>query len=443
MFLLYSILFFCVILVGLPYFLFQGILHHKYLVSLPQRLGLLPPEFEHLRSRKIWIHAVSVGEVLAVLPLVRRVRVEFPEHSLLVSTTTATGQELARTKLRDSVHCFFFPLDFAWVTRRVLRQIQPDLVVIAETEVWPHFLRQCQRQRIPVLLANGRISDRSVKNYERITWMTRKVLPWFSACLMQTSSDCERIVRIGAPREKVEACGNLKYDLNPPADLDQKIDFFRTLLGISGYRFVLIAGSTLKGEEEIVLGAFAEFQKVEPLALLILAPRHPERFSEVAALLQLKGVNFVRRSKLACIEPAGFLLKPEVILLDTIGELATLYALADLVLVGGSLVPRGGHNILEPALFHKPVLFGPHMNNFKEMARLFLERQAGFMVQNEAELKSSLDRLYHDPALRKATGEKGFSIIEDNRGATEKIARRIGQLLKADKEFTASIASSE
>ncbi len=434
MFLLYSILFTCVILVGLPYFLVQGLLHNKYLVSLPQRLGFLPADIVHLPPRKIWIHAVSVGEVLAVLPLVRRLQVEFPEHSLLFSTTTITGQELARTKLTDSVRCFFFPLDFSWVTRRVLKQIQPELVVIAETEIWPHFLRQCHRQKIPVLLANGRISDKSAKNYEWITWMTRRVLPWFSACLMQTSGDCERIVRIGALPEKVEACGNLKYDLNAPVDLDHKIDFFRMLLGLSGYRFVFIAGSTLKGEEEIVLGAFAEFRKVEPRALLIIAPRHPERFSEVAALLELKGVNFVRRSKLAEREPADSIPKPDVILLDTIGELATLYALADLVLVGGSLAPRGGHNILEPALFHKPVLFGPHMYNFREMARLFLERQAGFVVQNETELKDNLDRLYHDPALRKSTGERGFSIIEANRGATEKIVRQIAQLLRADKE---------
>jgi 3-deoxy-D-manno-octulosonic-acid transferase len=442
MFLLYSFLFLCVILAGLPYFLFQGLLHHKYLVSLPQRLGFFPSEFRHLPGRKIWIHAVSVGEVLAVLPLVKKIQIEFPEHLLLLSTTTITGQELARMKLRDGALSFFFPLDFAWVVRRVLRRIRPELVVIAETEIWPHFLRQCHRQRIPVLLANGRISDRSANRYKWVARMTRRVLPWFSACLMQTRSDCERIVRIGAPPKKVEACGNLKYDLDPPADLTQKKEYFQALLGIPAYRFIFIAGSTLNGEEEIVLSAFAEFRKVEPLALLILAPRHPERFSEVAAYLKLQGFNFVRRSQLTRGFTESFS-KPDVILLDSIGELATLYALADLVLVGGSLVPRGGHNILEPALFHKPVLMGPYMNNFREMARLFLEQQAGFVVHDEGELKSILERLYHDPGLRRATGERGFSLLAANRGATERIIRRIRELLRATKESTTLIPDLE
>jgi 3-deoxy-D-manno-octulosonic-acid transferase len=430
MFLLYSVLFAFVILLGSPYFLLQGLLHKKYLTSLPQRLGFLSAEIESLPPRRIWIHAVSVGEVLAVLPLIWKIKEKWPGHALLISTTTLTGQALARNKLHGLATCFFFPLDFNNVVRRVLRHVRPELVLIAETEIWPNFLRECQQQAIPVLLVNGRISDQSFRNYRRIAAVTRRVLPGFTACLMQTSVDCDRLLELGAPPERVEACGNLKYDLDLPADLERNSVFFENLFSLNRYRFVLVAGSTLKGEEEPVLKAFQKFRKVEPESLLILAPRHPERFEEVAAVFREQSLHFVRRSQLPSTALGGEIPLPEAVLLDTIGELATLYARADVVFVGGSLVPRGGHNILEPALHRKPVLFGPHMNNFRQMASLFLEARAGCVVRDENELHESWVRLYRDPDLRRSMGEKGFSIIAANRGTAGRIIQRMSRIVQ-------------
>jgi 3-deoxy-D-manno-octulosonic-acid transferase len=430
MFLLYSVLFAAVILMGSPYFLLQGLVHKKYLTSLPQRLGFLSAEIESLPPRRIWIHAVSVGEVLAVLPLIRKIQANWPGHVLLISTTTLTGQTLARNKLHGLATCFFFPLDFSFVVRRVLRHVRPELVLIAETEIWPNFLRECHRQSIPVVLVNGRISDQSFRNYRRIAAVTRRVLPGFAACLMQTSVDCDRLLELGAPPDKVEVCGNLKYDLNLPVDLDHKSVFFETLFSLHHYRFVLVAGSTLKGEEELVLTAFRQFREVEPESLLILAPRHPERFEEVAALLLEQSFHFVRRSQLPSSTPGGEISLPEAVLLDTIGELAILYAVADVVFVGGSLVPRGGHNILEPALYRKPVLFGPHMNNFRQMASMFLEARAGCVVQDEKELFESCFRLYQDPDLRRSMGDQGFSIIAANRGTAGRIIQRMSRIVQ-------------
>jgi 3-deoxy-D-manno-octulosonic-acid transferase len=342
---------------------------------------------------------------------------------LFVSTTTITGQDLAKQKLGEAAHVFYFPFDWNFSVRNALSRVRPALVVIAETEIWPNFLRQCNRRQIPILLVNGRISDNSIRQYQRIRWLMRKILPQFSACCMQTATDLDRILALGARPETAEVCGNLKYDINPPADFETKLASFRPLVGWDAgiVPYIFVAGSTMKGEEEMVLAAFQQLCQRVPHSLMFLAPRHRERFQQVADLLQVKQVPFLRRSGIglaATTIPASL---PKVILLDSLGELGSLYALADVVFVGGSLIPKGGHNILEPAVFKKPVLFGPHMNNFREMAELFVRQQAGFMVSDSASLAQRLIELHGDSRLRNVTGERGAQILATNRGATERI----------------------
>jgi 3-deoxy-D-manno-octulosonic-acid transferase len=421
MFFFYSLLFFLVLVLGSPYFLFQAFAHRKYLSSFPERLGFLPKSFRPLASGGIWVHAVSVGELLAVLPLLKKIRNEWPSRDLFVTTTTLTGQTLARQRLDGEAHCFYFPIDWAFCVRRVLAQIRPGLVVIAETEIWPNFLRECQRNQIPVVLVNGRISDKSIHHYRRIRWVMRRVLPMVSFCCMRGNPDRERILELGAPPERVAVCGNLKFDLSPAKDLQEKSELFRRLFSLQDGDFVLVAGSTLAGEEEGVLEAFRSLREAVGGSILILAPRHPERFQEVAGILEKSRLRYVRRSQLSPDDNSLSSPRPEVIFLDTLGELASVYSLAQVVFVGGSLVPKGGHNILEPALFEKPVLFGPFMSNFQEMADRFVQEKAGMAVTGVEELQQVLRELALNRELRQSMGAKGFKIIQENRGAAQRI----------------------
>ncbi len=424
MHLLYSIVFTCGFILALPYFLLQALLHRKYLSSLRQRLGSLPREVKAAPEGSIWIHAVSVGEVLASLPLIRAIQIEWPERGLLVSTTTVTGQTLARGKLPGGVNLVYFPLDWRFAVRRSLDAIRPSLVLVAETEIWPNFLRECHDRQIPVLLVNGRISDRSVGRYRMVRGFMRRVLSDFRWCGMQTALDCERLLSLGANPDKVEVCGNLKYEIAAPEGIEKKIEVYRGLLRLGSGKFVVVAGSTMQDEEGQVLAAFKRLHLQCPQAVLILAPRHPERFTEVEALISAEGFAYRKRSEL---ESGNGNAGVEVILLDSMGELAVLYGLADVVFIGGSLVPTGGHNILEPALYLKPVLFGPHMSNFREISKHFLEQQAAVQVGNGSELGEKFLELLRDADARRRMGESGYAILASNRGAVQKILGRVKQ----------------
>jgi len=424
MHLLYSLVFTLGFIAALPYFLFQALLYRKYFSSFWQRFGILPKAIFSGEKGGIWIHAVSVGEVLAVLPLIQAVQARWPGRQLFVSTATLTGQTLARKKLADEIGVFYFPIDWRFTVRRSLDTIQPFLVLIAETEIWPNFLRECGARSIPVLLVNTRLSDRSVSRYRKIQPFMRRVLKDISFCCMQTELDRDRLLSLGVDPGKVEVVGNLKYEIAAPGAIEAKTEAYRQLLGLLPTRFVVVAGSTMKDEEPLVLAAFEALRATCSEAVLVIAPRHPERFREVEKLLSDRSVAYVKRSDLNP-DTHGASQERQVVLLDSMGELATLYALASVVFIGGSLVPTGGHNILEPALFRKPILFGPSMSNFREMSEYFLQRQAAVQVKDSVELGRELIRMFRDAELCQRIGDRGHAILMANRGAAQKIVNRI------------------
>ncbi|HRZ05179.1 MAG TPA: lipid IV(A) 3-deoxy-D-manno-octulosonic acid transferase [Candidatus Competibacteraceae bacterium] len=365
----------------------------------------------------LWIHAVSVGEVRAALPLIRALLDRHPEQPLLVTTTTLTGSRQVQEALGDRILHVYAPYDLPGPVARFLRKARPRIAIIMETELWPNLLRQCAVARIPVLIANARLSERSARGYARIRGLTRSILEDVTLIAAQAEADAERFRALGAPR--VEVVGNLKYDLKLP---DELLEQGRTLRceRLSENRPVWIAASTHAGEDEQILEAFAQLRTHWPDLLLLLVPRHPERFDGVAALCQQRGFNVVRRSDR---QPCG----PEtaVFLGDSMGELLLFYAAADLAFVGGSLVPTGGHNVLEPALLGLPVLFGPHMFNFTEAGERLLDAKAAVQVTNAAELATAVDRWLADPERRRNAGQRGQAVVERQRGALTTLLRCI------------------
>ncbi len=420
-----------------PWFLVQGLRQGKYLHSLRQRFGYLPPEVHTTDSRPaIWLHAVSVGEALAAIPLAQGLRQRFPGHRLLVSTTTATGQRLARERLAFAEGHFYFPLDWPGPVRRVLRALRPSLVIILETEIWPNVLRECRRAAVPVVFVNGRISGHSFANYQRVfevshsfTDFVRRVLAGAALFLVQTEADAERLRALGADPDRVQVTGSLKYDLAPPAESSIAAWLEEQITRQERWP-VLVAGSVVAGEEEAVLAAYDIVQRKWNRALLVLAPRKPERFDAAAEIVRQDGWNVQRRSTRqpgAPLDEAA-----EVFLLDSVGELAGLYRLADAAFIGGSLVPSGGHNILEPAAFGQPPFFGPSMENFSEMARLFLENLAAVQVWSGPDLGQRWIELIGNHERRKRMGRAAQALVEANRGATERSLARIAALLGTD-----------
>jgi 3-deoxy-D-manno-octulosonic-acid transferase len=421
MYFLYSWMLAAALVLSSPYLLLKGLRQSKYLHSLRERLGRLPEALRQPARGALWIHAVSVGEALAVAPLVVELRRCLPGRKILVTTTTRTGQEVAAKKLGADA-TFYFPLDFAFACRRALEAVKPALVVIAETEIWPNFLREARRVGARVVFVNGRLSDCSFAGYRRVRFFLRRVLQNVDAFLMQSEEDARRLRELGAPAERVAVGGNLKFDLPEPA----RPAFLRELE--SRQQPVVVAGSTLAGEEEKLLDALRLCGEVGGRrSLLVLAPRHPERFEAVAALLEARGVTFLRRSR-----ETAWNGRADVVLLDTLGELAGTYAAATVAFIGGSLVPAGGHNPIEPALWAKPVVFGPSMENFRGIARALLDAGAAFQVRSADELGIVLGALLADPAACRRAGVAGRALVERERGAAARSAERIAALLGAD-----------
>ncbi len=422
MYLVYSALLAIALLVSLPYWLLQMTRHGKYREGLRERLGRVP---DHLKSASpqptIWIHAVSVGEVLAVSGLITKLHQDFPQHRILVSTTTATGQKLAR-KLFGSERVFYFPLDFAFAIRPYLETVKPQLVVIAETEVWPNFLRMAHQSGARLAIANARISDRSWPGYRRFRGLLKTVLADIDIFLAQTEQDRVRLIDIGAPADKVQFSGNLKFDVPlPPAP--PIVASLQTAFQSAGAGPILVCGSTVQDEERLLLQAFQNILASHPRAVMVLAPRHPERFSEVAQLLEELGIQFWRRSLWSGDPIAG-----GVLLIDSIGELASLYALADIAFVGGSLVPRGGHNIIEPAQHGVPIVVGNHTENFRDIVGLFQSRDAVRIV-GPAELPLVLMELISNPEERLALAQHATEALRSQSGATERTLQALEKLL--------------
>jgi len=426
MYALYSALLAFFLLLTLPYWLLQMLRHGKYRAGLRQRFGAVPPALVEARDRPtIWVHAVSVGEVVASSAVVEALRQRFPSHLVLVSTTTSTGQTLAARRF-GAENVFYFPLDFAFAIRPYLDALRPELVVVAETEFWPNFLRLAKSSGARIAVINCRISDRSLPGYKRFRfWLPKlleKTLATVDIFLAQTEEDRQRLIEIGAPESKVTVAGNLKFDVEaPPAT--KIVASLRDSLSQSGAQPVLVCGSTLEDEEGSLLSAFRNILVDHPKAVMMLAPRHPERFAQVSELVEKLGFRMLRRS-LWKGEP----LAASVLLVDSIGELAALYSLATVAFVGGSLVPRGGHNILEPALYGVPIVTGNHYENFRDAVNFFASRNAVRIV-GLAELPLVFIELIENADERATLGQNALAALESQRGATDRTVKALLQLM--------------
>jgi 3-deoxy-D-manno-octulosonic-acid transferase len=407
--LLYSLLIYCAVPFAFAGVLWRGLRDRGYWQGLSERFG----GGQRTATPALWLHAVSLGEVTAAAPLVRALRARHPESALVLTTATPTGRARARSLFGDAVDVRFLPYDTPGAVARFMDRIQPRLAVIMETELWPNLYRECERRGVPMVLASARLSAKSVARYRRLGSLARGIFSATSLIAAQTPVDAERFVAIGAPRDRTCVAGNIKFDLDIGPGVIDAGRALRSFFGSS--RPVWIAGSTHAGEEALVLAAHAE---LPPDVLLLLVPRHPERFDAVAQLLAQGGWKFARRSGAA---------RPDadvrVVLVDSVGVLAALYAAADAAFVGGSLVPIGGHNLLEPAALGVPVLTGPFTANGREIAQLLLSQGAALQVADARELAAALRRLLSDPAERQRMGASGRQIVESNRGS---VARLLG-----------------
>ena len=426
MYLLYSALLAAGLLASLPYWMFGKRRHGKYREGLDERLGRVPSRLQTQSTSAIWVHAVSVGEVLAVSELVSRLRQRFQNYRVVVSTTTSTGRKLAAKHFGED-NVFYFPLDFAFAIRPYLSVLRPRLIVLAETEFWPNFLRLAHSGGVRVAVVNARISDRSLPGYRRFRRILKRVLLNVDLFLAQTAEDASRLSDIGAPGDRVQVSGNLKFDVSAP-DPPPIVGSLRSNFQQTGARPVVVCGSTVEGEEGLLLRAFENVLASHPRAVMILAPRRPERFGEVAQLLEQLGIRFWRRSLWS-----GDAIAAGVFLVDTIGELASLYALADVAFVGGSLVPHGGHNIIEPAQHGVAIMVGNHTENFRDIVAMF-ESRNGVRVVGAAEFPLVLMDLLSNEGERIALGRRGAETLRSQMGATEKTLRALEQLLEASSE---------
>jgi len=428
MYFAYSLLTLLLFVVVSPYFVYQAIRYKKYIGSLGQRLGFLPIAFNFDGEESIWIHAVSVGEALTARALAADLKARYPRLRLFLSTTTIAGQQVARRNVSNVDAVFYLPFDWTFIVRRTLNLVRPRIFIMMETEIWPNLLRACRKRGVKTVLINGRISSRSYPRYRLIRPFFRRVLSDVDRFCMQSEESARRLVDLGADQARVTVTGSLKFDsLELPGTTahgkprERVLRFFR----LGPNRTVVVAGSTLRGEEAAVLRAFKRIKSTMPSALAVLAPRQPERFSEVERLALDAGFATVRRTDLPIdAEP-----RADVVVLDSIGELAQLYQLATAVFVGGSLVDHGGHNILEPAVFGKPIVFGPHMQNFKEIADAFLANDAAVQVHTERELDDALLALVTDPVRRARLGAAARALVEANRGAKAKTLEVITELM--------------
>jgi len=417
MYFLYNLIISIFFIIAFPYFLIRSVFAPRYRAGLKEKLGFISRSKRLVLSNQpnIWLHAVSVGEILASLPLIELIKKNCPEHQLVVSTTTLTGQEIARKRI-SGVIIIYFPLDLLWIVSRVLNIIEPSVFLVAESEIWPNFFKQAYRHKIPIVLFNGRISNFSYSRYKKLGLFFRHVLSFISSFGMQTELDARRIISLGGEARRVKVTGNTKFDALERLDA-RETEMLKEEFKISDKDLILVAGSTHPGEEEIILKCFLELKKEFTNLRLILCPRHLERLNEVEGIISHFGLSFLRRTQLAIDETRK---APLVFLLDTIGELAKIYSLATVVFVGGSLVPKGGQNILEPVNFGKPTIFGHYISNFQEIAELIENSGIGFRIQNGTELCGKISLLLKDKQLREDIKNKAGLIIDNNKGASVK-----------------------
>ena len=421
----YNLALAAVLVVGAPWWLWRMATTRKYREGLPERLGRVRLLKEQAGRPLIWVHAVSVGEVLAVSRLVKTLDAALPEYFVAVSTTTRTGQALARERF-GSNRVFYCPLDLPWAVRAYLNALKPRLLILAETEFWPNLLSGCVRRGIPVAVVNARISDRSWPRYRRLRRLWRPFLRRLSRVLAQSETDAERLKAIGCLPERISVAGNLKFDVRAAGEAEATVQ----MKALAADLRLVVAGSTLEGEEAALLEAWPRLLEADPQLAMVLAPRHPERFNAVAALLDQSGFRWARRSdwRARPVGAARPLAAGEIVLLDTIGELASVYSLAAVAFVGGSLVPAGGHNPLEPAQFGVPIAMGPHYANFRSITDDLRARDAVRIAAKE-ELAGALIELLRDRSAAEAMGERARQVFDQQAGATGHCVEALRELL--------------
>lgn len=412
----YTSVFFLALPLILLRLIWRGLRSPAYFKRWGERFGSGPT----LTTDKsvIWIHAVSVGEVEASRPLIKSLQHDFPEHQILITTMTPTGSERVKLVFADSVaHCYL-PYDLPFAIKRFLKASRPEFGIIMETEIWPNLITLCAEQNIKLVLANARMSERSQKGYQRFSTLTHQVLQSLSFIAAQTEQDRQRFVTLGADIKNVHAIGNLKYEVSLPASLMEQAESMRSMWNVN--RPVLIAASTHEGEEELVLNASRQIRAQYPSLLLIVVPRHPERFDRVTALSQRAGFKTLRRSEhRPCSSDV------QVLVVDTMGELPLFYGTSDVAFVGGSLMPHGGHNLLEPAALGRAVITGPHYFNFNEITKQFLKAGAAIEVSGSASLAETAIDLFQNSQKRAEMGEAGLKLIVNSQGASMRLSNLI------------------
>jgi len=412
MFVIYDLICLLMIIIYLPVYIFKGKLH----AGLKERLGFLP--VRHFGNKPVWIHAVSVGEAVSLRNIFSELKTKYPAKDFVVSTVTRAGNRIVRNFTSEKELVTYLPLDFSFVVKKVIDKIDPSLFIIAETELWPNLISYLHRKNVPVIIINGRISDRSYKGYSLIKFLVRPLLDKVACVGTQTQDDAARFVRLGLREDRVRVTGNLKFDQKVSNEDKKAQEALKVKLDLVPADKLFVCGSTHPGEEEIILNAFGQVSPDFPDLRLVIAPRHAERAKEVQKISSRLGFNgiFVSQSVKRC----DTCIPKQIYILDSVGSLINLYAIADYVFVGGSLIKKGGHNILEPAIFAKPIIFGPNMFNFKEIADLFIKDDASILVRNEGDLVEALRSLLDDPTKASVLGEKARALLLKNQGATKK-----------------------
>ena len=433
MFFAYSFLYTLVFILMLPLFFLSAIFRGKHAAGFFQRLGFLP-KFKKDRRPVVWLHCVSVGETNAARPLVEAIKANYPKHRLIISTVTRTGQKLAREIYADAADCVFYvPFDWKWTVRRALRRFEPKVLLLMETEIWFNLIRETYKSGGRIAIVNGRLSDRSFTRYSKVKKFMKRVLGYLDLAAMQENADATRLMSLGLRASKARVTGNMKFDHDLDAQENSLTGELRSRFGITTEAPLIIAASTHSPEEKWVLDAFKDVWKSsgQNLPRLMIAPRHPERFDEVAELIKTTGFDWVRRSSPASSNDRT----AEIILLDSIGELRAAYPLAEIVFVGGSLIPHGGQSIFEPAAAGKAIVTGPYTTNFEAAIKEFLSKEALVQIESVTEkdavqkVAAELKLLLADPDIRGELGKNALETMDHNRGAAARTIEYIAPLL--------------
>ena len=428
--LLYNFLLVVGMVLSLPITIVSARTFEKRQKTVLKRLGIgfCPNRFSR---RPIWLHAISVGEILSAVPLAQSLKSRFPDYPLVVSASTHTGLEIAKKRLSKTCDAIFlFPYDFIWSVKKMINGINPAIFILFESDIWPNFLFETKKRGIPALFVNGRISPHSFKGYKKISFFMAWVLSNFSRLCIQTPKDADRFATIGAPQERMKVTGNIKFDLPIETVPDVERIKLKKSLRVAENSPIFLAGSTHAEEEKLLIHSLKELQQRFPELVILIVPRHPQRAASIKRLLAEEGLSATLKTALKPRSGEDHTHSPGIIIVDTLGELRRLYAIADTVLVGGSLIKHGGHNPLEPAMFKKPILFGPHMHNFEWIANTLVRSKGAIMVEDANDFLKEATRLLANPKERKTLGEQAYKILQKNRGALEKTLKVIEEELR-------------